>query len=273
MTSDLHCHTKMSDGSTGIEDVISIAKRSGIGCVSITDHDTMAGCVRAQRLGERYGVKVIHGVELSAFDYKNNKKVHILAYLTKKPDRLEGLCKRVSDARKKAAAAMIKNVVRFFPVTPEQILRCASGSTNIFKQHIMHAIMDAGYAVSIYGDQYDKLFSPEKGSCLVEPEYPDVSEMIACIRDAGGVAILAHPAIYCNDLLVPDLIEMGLAGIEVWHPRHTTEDTARYTAMCKENQLLMTGGSDFHGMYSKTPVQIGSYFTPGTNLAELVSYL
>ena len=81
---------------------------------------------------------------------------------------------------------MVRKVMRYYPITPELIVKCATGSTNIYKQHIMHALMDAGYADSIYGELYQKLFSPETGSALVEPEYPDVKEVLELIHSAGG---------------------------------------------------------------------------------------
>src|SRR5574344_1593322 len=100
MVGDLHCHTKLSDGSLGIEDIIIQAKRTGVDFISITDHDTLSSSSRATVLGERYGVHVIPGVELSAWDKTRNSKVHILCYLPHKPDRLEGLCLKSCAIRK-----------------------------------------------------------------------------------------------------------------------------------------------------------------------------
>ena len=107
MICDLHCHTKLSDGSLGIEDVISQAKRMNIDFLSITDHDTMSSFSRADILGERHGVKILHGVELSAWDKKRNSKVHILCYAPKKPDRLEVLCLKSCEIRKACSKEMI----------------------------------------------------------------------------------------------------------------------------------------------------------------------
>lgn len=103
MTGDLHCHTTLSDGSLGIEEVIVQAKRMGLDFLAITDHDTLSSSNRAQILGERYGVKVIPAVELSAWDKKRNSKVHILCYAPQKPDRLEGLCLKSCQIRKDCA--------------------------------------------------------------------------------------------------------------------------------------------------------------------------
>lgn len=154
MAADLHCHTKLSDGSVGIEDLIVIAKKSGIDTIAITDHDCLAGTVRGQVIGKRYGVNVIPGVEISAFDFDAGKKVHILSYLADAPNRLEGICKRTSVARKRAGQIMMLKTAGRFPITSDFIISHASGSTNLFKQHIMHALMDAGYTDKIFGDLF-----------------------------------------------------------------------------------------------------------------------
>ena len=125
MAADLHCHTKLSDGSVGIEDLIVIAQKSGIDTIAITDHDCLAGTVRG---------KVIAGVEISAIDNEAGKKVHILCYLADAPDRLEGLCKRTSIARKRAGQIMMLKVAGRFPITSDFIISHASGSTNLYKQ-------------------------------------------------------------------------------------------------------------------------------------------
>lgn len=186
MASDLHCHTKISDGSMGIEELIAIAKRRGLSAISVTDHDTTAAATRAVIIGRRQEVRVIHGVEFSTIDKARGNEAHLLCYLCDTPDRLEGLCRRTGESRRQAAMAMVRKVMRYYPITPELIVKCATGSTNIYKQHIMHALMDAGYADSIYGELYQKLFSPETGSALVEPEYPDVKEVLELIHSAGG---------------------------------------------------------------------------------------
>ena len=173
MAADLHCHTKLSDGSVGIEDLIVIAQKSGIDTIAITDHDCLAGTVRGQVIGKRYGVTVIPGVELSAFDNEAGKKVHILCYLADTPDRLEGLCKRTSVARKRAGQIMMLKVASRFPISTDFIINHASGSTNLYKQHIMHALMDAGYTNEVFGGLYDALFSPESETNVLAPtKYP-----------------------------------------------------------------------------------------------------
>ena len=272
MASDLHCHTKISDGSMGIEELVAIAKRRGLSAISVTDHDTTAGATRAVIIGKRQQVQVIHGVEFSTMDTKRGRKAHLLCYLCDTPDRLEGMCRRTGESRKKAAMEMVRKVMRYYPITPELIVKCATGSTNIYKQHIMHALMDAGYADSIYGELYQKLFSPETGSALVEPEYPETREVLELIHSAGGVAVLAHPPVYQSDDLLEELADNGLDGVEVWHPRHTDADVQKYTAFAKQRGLLMTGGSDFHGMYTAQSRPLGSTAAPDECTQALLAY-
>lgn len=273
MAADLHCHTKLTDGSVGIEDLIVIAQKSGIETIAITDHDCLAGTVRGQVIGKRYGINVISGVEISAFDSEAGKRVHILSYLADKPDRLEGICKRTSVARKRAGQIMMLKVAARFPVSNDFIVSHASGSTNLFKQHIMHALVDAGYTNEIYGDLYNALFSPDSSTNLLAPiKYPDVKEVIDEIHGAGGIAVLAHPYKYDNIPELDKYIEMGLDGVEVWHPSATGENIEEISAICQKNKLLLTGGSDFHGMYGRHNVTLGTCITPDEHLDKLMGY-
>lgn len=263
MAIDLHCHTKLSDGSIGIEELIAIAKRRHLSAVAVTDHDTMASAVRAVTIGRRQGVPVIHGVEFSTWDTPRARKAHILCYLCDKPDRLELLCRRVGDSRKKAALEMVRKVMRYYPISPELIMKCASGSTNVYKQHIMHALMDAGYANSIYGPVYDKLFSKESGCIQTKVDYPDTREALDMIHSAGGIAVLAHPLLYHNEELMEELAQADLIhGVEAYHPSAAPEQSAQLEDFAARHGLLVTGGSDFHGMYSSQPRPLGSIPAP-----------
>lgn len=273
MAADLHCHTKLSDGSVGIEDLIVIAQKSGIDTIAITDHDCLAGTVRGQVIGKRYGVNIIPGVELSAFDSEAGKKVHILCYLAEKPDRLEGLCKRTSVARKRAGQIMMLKVASRFPISNDFIINHASGSTNLFKQHIMHALMDAGYTNKIFGDLYHVLFDSDSETNLLAPvKYPEVNDVIEEVHNAGGIAVLAHPSTFDNFDEIDKYIELGLDGIEVWYPTVTDEDIEKLSKICKKNKLLMTGGSDFHGIYGDKTVTLGSCTTPDEHMDKLLGY-
>ncbi len=270
MKGDLHCHTKLSDGSLGIEDIIVQAKRTGIDFLSITDHDTLSSTSRATVLGERYGVHIIPGVELSAWDKTRNSKVHILCYSPQKPDRLEGLCLKSCAIRKSCANEMIDNVMKLYPITAESVLKHSTGSKSIFKQHIMRALIDYGYATDFYGSLNDELFNHENGTCLVEREYPDVNFVLDLIHSAKGVAIMAHPMQYDNLELLEELAEKGkLDGVEVYHYTASEEDMKKMLEIAEKYNLIITGGSDFHGLYNAEPSYIGMNTTDKENLDKI----
>ena len=268
---DLHCHTKISDGSLGIEELLNIAKRRGLSALAVTDHDTTAGATRAVILGKRMGMRVIHGVEFSTIDGQRGNRAHLLCYQCDYPDRLEGLCRRIGESRRAAALESIRKVMRYYPITPELVVKCATGSTNIYKQHIMHALMDAGYADSIFGELYEKLFG-ENGCAKAAKSYPDVREVLTAIHEAGGIAVLAHPHTYHNEALLEELIDLGLDGVEVWHHTNTPEQTEQLLTLTRERGLVATGGSDFHGMYAGTVRPLGSVPVPDEQANALITY-
>ncbi len=272
MSADLHCHTKLSDGSMGIEDIITLAEKQGITSLSITDHDCMAGNIRAKVIGERHNVNIIHGVEISATDSDTQEEIHILCYLSDFPDRLEGLCHRNLLARKKAAQYMMLKAAQRYPITPDLVMKCAQGSTNVYKVHIMAALVESGLDTSICGDLYKKLFESGARSINVKPVFEDSKKVIELIHDAGGVAILAHPGSYSSYEITDKLIEAGIDGIEVWCPQHDEEKTQYFATLAKKKKLLAIGGSDFHGRFNKNCVSLGTYTTPDKQLSELTGY-
>lgn len=270
MKGDLHCHSKLSDGSQGIEDIIAMSKKMNLDFVSITDHDTMASHSRAKVVGDRFGVQVIPAVEFSAYDYKRSRRVHILCYLPLKPDRLEGLCIKICEARKKSGNEMAKRVMKLFPIAPENITKYSASSKSVYKQHIMHALMDAGFTTHMYGSLYEKLFDPKTGSCYVETEYPDVREVLELIHLAGGIAVFAHPGVYDGFELMEELAgEKRIDGVEVWHSRASQEDMEYLEKFADEHGLIKTGGSDYHGMYNSRPAHIGKCTTPQESIDAL----
>lgn len=273
MSGDLHCHTRLSDGTLGIEDIIILAKKKGLETIAITDHDCLAGTIRGKIIGARHGVQVIPGVELSATDEENNKNVHILCYLAESPDMLEGLCKRNSLARKKASHFMMLQTAKRFPITTEFIMKCATGSTNLYKKHIMQALIECGYADSFNGELYNKLFTKEsEENILVVPKYENIKDVIEAIHIAGGIAILAHPV--ASDCVneIPQYIEYGIDGVEVFHPSADEDQQASLKKLVSRNKLLATGGSDFHGLYNTYKVSLGDYSTPDDCLHALLTY-
>lgn len=272
MPSDLHCHTKLSDGSMGIEDILTLAQKQGVTTLAITDHDCMAGTVRAKIIGDRNGVNVIPGVELSASDNQTGDEIHILCYFCDSPDRLEGLCHRNLVARKKAAQYMMIKTQHKYPVSGEFILRCAQGSTNIYPVHIMSSLVESGITTEICGELYNELFGNGVKLLFKKPEFETPEKVLQAIHEAGGIAVLAHPGCYSSTQVIDRLVALGLDGIEVWSPKHDEQQTADFLQYAKENKLLATGGSNFHGRYNESCVSLGSYSTPDKQLSELLGY-
>lgn len=273
MPADLHCHTKLSDSSMGIDDLIVLAQKRGVTTIAITDRDCQAGTVRGKIIGERRGITVIPGVEISAYDSKRSKCVEILAYLCDSPDRLEGLCHRNMLARKKASQMMTLKIARKYPITPELVLKCASGATAVFEQHIMHALLECGMTDKVYSELYSELFSPESpDNILVKTDYPEPKQVIEAIHEAGGIAVLSHPGKYGDMSLVTELAEHGLDGVEVWHPENSDELQEKLIAFAAENGMLTVGGTEFMGMYSKLPISVGDYSTPEASVKALLTY-
>lgn len=273
MAGDLHCHTKLSDSSMGIDDLIVLAQKRGVETIAITDRDCQAGTVRAKIIGERRGLTVIPGVEISAYDSKREIAAEIICYLSDSPDRLEGLCHRNTVSRKRACQLMTLKIAKKYPITPELVLKCATGSTAVFEQHIMHALFECGLTDKIYGDLYYELFSPESPSnVIVRPDFPDPKEVIEAIHEAGGVAVLAHPSTDASVELLKDLIAADIDGVEVWNPAITPEQSELLIKIAEENGLLTVGGTEFRGMYSKHPISLGEYGTPEASVKALLTY-
>lgn len=271
MICDLHCHTKLSDGSLGIEEIISQAKRTGIDWLSITDHDTTASFSRANILGQREGVKILPGIELSAWDKDEGKKVHILCYAPQKPDRLEMICMKSCEIRKECCKEMIAKVMEKFPITLESVLRYTTSSKSIFKQHIMRALIDYGYALEFYGELDHELFNRKDGTCYVEREYPDVNFVTDLIHTAKGVAVMAHPAMYDNIELLERLAKAGkIDGVEIGHYSADENYRQELNAIADKYELIKTGGSDFHGLYNSVPTHLGSETTTKENLDRII---
>lgn len=273
MAGDLHCHTKLSNSSMGIDDLIVLAQKRGIDTIAVTDRDCQAGTVRAKIIGERRGITVIPGVEISCYDAKRDRYAEILCYLSDSPDRLEGLCHRNIVIRKKASQLMTLKIARKYPITPELVLKCATGATAVFEQHIMHALLECGLTDKIYGELYDELFSPESPeNVLVKMNFPDPKDVIEAIHEAGGIAVLAHPGTNDSFELLEELLECGLDGVEVWHPDNSEEQQEKLLELTKSKGILALGGTDFKGMYSKKAICVGEYTTPDTALKALMSY-
>lgn len=270
MSIDMHCHTKVSDGSVSVDELIFIARRMGINSLAITDHDTFAGAKRALVLGERYGLNIILGAELSSFSKKLGKELHILCYMCDYPDRLEGVCSKNTKARKKFNLGVINQISKYYPISLGMVSNKSRGSSNIFKNHIIQAIMDSGCIMPIYSIVYKKIFDSNI-EFKFNPGYCEPEEIINQVHQAGGVAILAHPKESDLEDVIPELIGLGIDGLEIYHPSVSPNYSENLLKIAQKYELLTTGGSDFHGMYSFASRCLNSFGTSETEIKKMIS--
>jgi hypothetical protein len=140
----------------------------------------------------------------------------------------------------------------------------------------MHALMDYGYTIDLYGEVYDSLFGPVDGLCaeLVQDEvkeYPEVKFVAQLIRSAGGISVLAHPKVYDNFDLLEELAADGMIdGVEAWHSANKDDDVERILKIAEKYDLIITGGSDFHGFYNHYPISLGHFMTPEESLDRIL---
>lgn len=270
MSADMHCHTTRSDGSDSPEFVIRLAKQMGLSALAITDHDSYAADYDAEGLGKSLGMRVINGVECSTFDFARQHKVHILCYNIKHPDAVEELLRRVTKNRADATLAMLEKVARLYPITEEMVREGVSDSGYLGKQHIVLALMKAGYTNEMYGELYQRLFNRRTGLCSLPVKQVDSLEAMGYLRESGGVIVMAHPSVYKSITTMGDLIRAGIHGIELYHPRNTAEDMATIRQAAADHGLLLTGGTDFHGYFSEEVQRhpLGSYTASDEMLAR-----
>ena len=268
-TADLHCHTQYSDGSCTVAEVLALAKARGLSAIAVTDHDTFAGVAEAVALGESLGIRVIPGLEISSRDPKTGRKVHILGYLCRDPEPVERLCRRTLRSRNAGSVRSAQVIAELYHLPLSFLLARRGRSTCLYKQHLMQALMDAGVTNEMFGEVFRYLFTSNGGVAFSKTEYPDVEEAIDAVHEAGGLAVLAHPNAYHSEDLLADLVRRKkLDGVEVYHPRNLPESVPQFEVLCRENGLLMTGGSDFHGSFGRT-VSLGTCCAPEESLQRL----
>ncbi|MTH53516.1 PHP domain-containing protein [Bacillus mangrovi] len=260
MKTELHCHTTVSDGSLTFEEVLLQAEAEGITSLAVTNHDTTKDLIEMMEAGKAKGVEIIPGIEISAYDFQRERRVHILGYWVEPGNEtIEQLCGPLVVQRHEASRLMAEKLVQAgYEISWEEAEALAEGGTGVYKQHLMHLLIEKGYTSEMYGPLYKELFSRDGGSAYIPLKYVSADEAVKAILAAGGVPVLAHPGQYGNFAAVPELVEAGLQGIEVWHPLHEEEDEERAMVLAEQYGLVMTGGSDFHGAYGEKETVLGS---------------
>ncbi|HEY3114611.1 MAG TPA: PHP domain-containing protein [Gemmatimonadaceae bacterium] len=240
---DLHTHSTASDGILPPEQVIEAAQRCGLSALALTDHDTIGGVDAARRAGEVLGIRVIAGVELSAF--YNEHEVHILAlHLT----HLDALQRRLGELRAlrhtRAQKIVGKLNVLGIPLTLDEVLQQSNGGA-VGRPHVARALIARG-AVHDFRDAFMRYLGAG-ASAFVAKERLSIEDAIAIAHEAGALAIWAHPGEGGRRDRLEPLVAAGLDGLEIRHPSHSSDDIKRLQALADFFGLVPSGGSDWHG--------------------------
>ncbi len=266
MDADLHIHTTVSDGCLSPAEAVRLAKDINLEALSITDHDTMGGISEALAEGEKLKIKVIPGVEMST-EYKN-KEIHILGYFVDdQNENFQILLEHLRKARQKR----VKNIIQKLnglgcKVKLEEVANLAREGS-VGRPHIARLLAKKGYVTSVK-DAFER-FIGLNAPAYVERYKLLPKEVIDLVLKAGGVPVLAHPGLIKNDSLINEIINDGLKGLEVYHPEHNEEEVRRFQIMAFKNKLLITGGSDCHGIDQLTGSQLGGVTVPMYHVDKL----
>lgn len=272
MLYDLHVHSTVSDGLLSPEEVVEAAFQSDLKGFSLTDHDTLGGIKLARDyLAERkWPLVFVPGIELNT-DFQESE-THILGYFIHYEDeKLGKRLRQIWSARYERAMKMVERLrIMGLNISFEQVQRIARGDL-IGRPHIAKALLEKGYVFSIK-EAFQKYIG--RGKPAYVPRYKFTpEEAIALIKDAGGVSVLAHPGLVREQDAIPQIIEMGIEGIEVYYPEHSEEQIAEYIALARRKGLLITGGSDFHGIGSgESRGRLGCAGISQAEFDELIAY-
>ncbi|KPK00416.1 MAG: hypothetical protein AMJ60_01430 [Desulfobacterales bacterium SG8_35] len=247
---DLHIHSTFSDGMFTPAEVVDLAESQNLRAIAITDHDTAAGTDEAIQRGRGKGIELITGIEISS--WHGDTSMHILGYRFKHEDkRFNSRLQMLQDGRESRNARIIENLNKLgIRVDLSELLQYSEyGQTG--RPHIARLLVDKGAAKTI--DLAFRQYLRRGAAAYAERFRFSAHDAIAMIREAGGIAVLAHPASLDPSLraiprLLKDLCKVGLEGVEVYYPSHSPKAVKALLKMTDEMGLLITGGSDFHGM-------------------------
>lgn len=241
---DLHLHTIYSDGISTPAEVVKRADLHGLNAIAITDHDCVEGIDEAMEEAREFGIEIIPGIELSSVCV--DKEVHILAYFLDRHSKT--LAKKFEELKKERVNRVVKMIdllaERGMHIDKNELINEIKDGT-IGRPHLARKMVEKGYVPNTK-EAFKKYLANDK-SCFVPHKRFEYHEAINMLEDAGGVTVLAHPALYGLDEIIPRLVEAGLKGIEVYHTDHTRRDSEKYLNIAREFSIIATGGSDCHG--------------------------
>jgi len=255
---DLHLHTTHSDGSCTPTEVIGLAHQAGVTALAITDHDITSGIPEAIAAGDQYGIEIIPGVEISSL--MGSSELHVLGYFLDWQDTdLNQRFKSLRDSRHHRNPQIVDRLQSLgIDITYDEV-RALAGSDSVGRPHIARALMNKGVVTSAK-EAFDRFLGDGKAA-YVPRDLPSPADAICWIKEARGLAVLAHPTwVKLTDQPLAELVRRlkadGLDGVEVYYSTHAARQTREYLSLAQHLGLLVTGGSDFHGL-TKPDIEIG----------------
>lgn len=255
---DLHVHTFYSDSTFSPKEVVSIAKDKGLSAIAICDHDSIDGIEPCQRIGVPVDLEIIPSIELTV--EKSDAEIHLLGYFI--DWKVEWFQKKLKELQACRIDRIYKMVEKLnsanIKLDPEDVFKLA-GKGTVGRLHLAQAMLKTG-KVKSFREIFDKYIGFLK-PCYVSNVRFSPEEAIRMLLEVDGVPVLAHPDVLGKDEYIPELIQYGLKGIEVYHTDHKKTAVKRYEELAKQYNLLMTGGSDCHGL-GKGRVLLGEVRVP-----------
>jgi len=241
---DLHMHTTASDGALSPTELVREAHTRGLECIAVTDHDSTDGIDEAVAEGERLGVDVIPGIEMST-DIPR-AEVHILGYyLEYRDDEFQAVLRQLREGRRERAEKMVAKLAGMGVVIPwERVLEVA-GQGSVGRPHIAQVMVEMGYVSSMVEAFTD--YIGRNAPAYVERYKLTPVDAVRLIRKVRGLPVLAHPGeVLTLGTLLPELIAAGLVGLECYYGDYSPETVEGLLALADEHGLIPTGGTDFH---------------------------
>ena len=259
MHSDLHIHSKYSDGTNTIEEIVDIAKKNNVSCISLVDHDTVDGVLELKEKAKKHHIEVINGVEISTS--VNKTRIHILGYgIDLENANLKNYLKDISKARTENTKAILESNIKRGTIkySWENVMHHFSNYSWLNSSHVFEAMKNDGLydKWSDFFDFYTKYFGINCG-VYEDIEGFTAESAIKVINESGGIPVIAHPKLIRDDAQISKLAEYGALGIEAYHPVHDKNEIEKYIKIAKEHNLILTGGTDWHGEWSRYGVEIG----------------
>ena len=214
---------------------------------------------------------MIPAVELTGFDVARGRRVHLLCYWPKLTPALKEFCALMAARRNAATEKSMEELEALYPQFCREEAKAFSRRSGVtYKTHLIRLLFEYGYTDGIYKELYRELFGAGRGRVLHDPAYEPVQAVLELARGTGGVVVLAHPSVYSSMELAAQLAAQGaIDGVEIDHPRNTTQDKAALHELARQYGLIVTGGTDFHGMHMSKPTPLGAMTTRDEMLARI----